>query len=85
MTQKPEPLSQFSRPMPRERLGGQIIVEEIAATPQERAALARRFGLLGLDLLNATLRIEPAEGREAIQLNGHLSAEVSQACVVTVP
>ena len=84
MTLKPEPLSEFSRPMPRERLGGQVIVEEIAATPQELAALARRFGLLGLDLLNATLRIEPAEGREAIRLDGHLSAEVSQACVVTL-
>jgi uncharacterized metal-binding protein YceD (DUF177 family) len=84
MSAKPEPLPEFSRPIPRHRLAGRVIVEEIAATPEERAALARRFGLLGLDLLAATLRIEPGEAKGSIRLDGHLSAEVSQACVVTL-
>ena len=84
MSRKPEPLPEFSRPIARERLGGQVLVEEISATPQERAALARRFGLLGFDLLAATLRIESGDGKGVLRLEGHLSAEVSQACVVTL-
>ncbi len=95
MSQKPEPLPELSRPIARERLAGQAIDEEIFATPQERAALARRFGLLGLGLLRATVKIEPAEGPDCpdrpnlragglLRLSGHLSAEVRQACVVTL-
>ncbi len=84
MSQQLEPVPEFSRPIPRERLGGRVVVEEIAAAPQERAALARRFGLLGLDLLAATLRLEPGGGTGLLRLDGHLSAEVTQACVVTL-
>ncbi len=59
-------------------------------TPQERAALARRFRLVGFDLLRATVKIEPVDGTDGkggeglLRLSGHLSAEVSQACVVTL-
>ncbi len=84
MTQQPEPVPEFSRPIPRERLGGRVVVEEIAAAPQERAALVRRFGLLGLDLLTATLRLESGGGAGLLRLDGHLSAEVTQACVVSL-
>ena len=90
MSQKPEPVPEFSRPIPRARLGGPVLVEEISATPQERAALARRLGLLGFDLLRATTKIEPVGGADGkggaglLRLEGHLSAEVSQACVVTL-
>ena len=84
MSQKLEPVPEFSRPIPRARLGGQVLVEEISATPQERAALARRFRLLGFDLLRATAKIEPADGPGLLRLSGHLSADVSQACVRTL-
>ncbi len=90
MSQNPEPVPEFSRPIARARLGGQVIVEEISATPHERAALARRFGLLGFDLLWATAKLEPVDGADGergaglLRLGGHLSAEVSQACVVTL-
>ncbi len=85
MSQKPEPLPEFSRPIPRERLGGQVFVEEVSATSLERAALARRFRLLGIDMLRATAKIEPADGPAGLlRLSGHLNAEVSQACVVTL-
>lgn len=95
----PEPVPEFSRPIPHERLGGQVLVEEISATPRERTALARRFRLLELGLLRATAKIEPtgdadaadgqkgADGKKRaglLRLSGHLSAEVSQACVVTL-
>jgi uncharacterized metal-binding protein YceD (DUF177 family) len=90
MSQKPNAVPEFSRPISRERLGSQILIEEVSATPEERAALARRFNLLGFDLLRATAKIEPADGLDSkggaglLRLSGHLSAEVSQACVVTL-
>lgn len=56
----------------------------IEATADERAALARRFGLLGIAALKAEGRIDvSARGRRA-RLSGHLRAEVTQACVVTL-
>ncbi len=90
MSQKPGPVPEFSRLIPRERLGGQVLIEEISATPQERTALARRFRLLGLGLLRASAKIEPRDGANRkkgaglLRLSGHLSAEVRQACVVTL-
>ena len=90
MSQKPEPVPEFSRPIARARLGGRVIVEEISATLHERTALARRFGLLGFDLLRATAKIAPVDGADGkrgaglLRLGGHLIAEVSQACVVTL-
>ena len=84
MPRNPEPSPEFSRPVRLERLGRKATVKEISATARERAALARRFGLLGLDRLAATLRIGAADGAGLIQLDGHLSAEAVQACVVTL-
>ncbi len=94
MSQKLEPVPEFSRLIPRERLGARVVDREISATPQERAALARRFRLVGFDLLRATATIGPVDGpgdkttgQEAaglLRLSGHLSAELSQACVVTL-
>ena len=79
-----EPRSEFSRPMLVERIGGSGLTEEIAADPTERAALAKRFGLLGLDRLSATLRLERADGKGLIRVTGRFVAEVTQACVVTL-
>ena len=84
MPQNLEPCPEFSRPVPRERLGRNASVEEISATARERAALARRFGLLGLDRFAATLRIGAADDRGLIRVDGHLSADATQACVITL-
>lgn len=84
MPKNPEPCLEFSRPVPLERLGRNAIVEEISATATERAALARRFGLLGLDRFAAMLRIGAADGGGPIRVDGHLSADATQACVVTL-
>lgn len=90
MPAKPEPQPEFSRPVPVDRLGEAEITEEISAEPGERAALARRFGLLSLDRLSATLRLESAGrleragARNLVRIAGRLTAEVTQACVVTL-
>jgi uncharacterized metal-binding protein YceD (DUF177 family) len=84
MAASPEPQPEFSRLVPVDRLGEAEITEEISAEPGERAALARRFGLLSLDRLSATLRLERAGARNLVRIAGRLAAEVTQACVVTL-
>lgn len=62
------------------REGYEIVVE---ATPAERDALAKRFGLRELQKLAATLTF--TRGRAGtIEMNGHINASVTQGCVVTL-
>ncbi len=90
MAASSEPQPEFSRLVPVDRLGEAEITEDIWAEPGERAALARRFGLLSLDRLSATLRLESAGrlehagARNLVRIAGRLAAEVTQACVVTL-
>lgn len=72
---------EFSRPVRIDTLGEQPREMELAAGPEERAALARRFGLLGLDRLEAQLAVS-RKGEEA-RVAGTLRAEVVQACVAS--
>ena len=74
---------EFTRLVPLARLGAEPLVQEIAASEAERAALARRFGLLTLDRLSA--RVELArQGDEVILLNARFEAEFVQECVVSL-
>lgn len=84
MAANPEPQPEFSRPVPVDRLGEVEIPEEISAELGERVAFARRFGLLSLDRLSATLRLERAGARNLVRVAGRLAAEVTQICVVTL-
>ena len=81
MAASSEPQPEFSRLVPVDRLGEaeipEEIPEEISAEPGERAALARRFGLLSLDRLSATLRLERAGARNLVRIAGPLAAEVT--------
>jgi uncharacterized metal-binding protein YceD (DUF177 family) len=73
---KPE----FSRPI---RLGPDPREVVLDATPAECAALAERFGILGIGVLSAKLRLTPETGG-TVRARGTLAAEVEQACVVTL-
>jgi uncharacterized metal-binding protein YceD (DUF177 family) len=57
--------------------------ERVVATAAECAALARRFGILAIASLEAELALRP-DGDGAIRAEGRLSAEVTQACVVSL-
>jgi len=72
---------EFSRPVRIDTLGAQPRELKLAAEPAERAALARRFGLLALDRLEAEVTISRRD--DEIALRGTLGAEVSQACVAS--
>lgn len=78
---------EFSRVIALDRQGGvgdEAQRFEIEATPAERAALARRFGLLSLERLEASGRIEVLEPGRRARLVARLSGEVTQNCVVTL-
>ena len=74
---------EFHRPLDVFRLPADGASRKIAAKAEERAALAKRFGLLTLDRLEAEVAVEPVPGG-FYRLTATLQAEVAQECVVTL-
>ncbi len=74
---------EFSRQMSWGSITRQEKREELEATPAERVALAERFGILEIGALRASLRLR-LEAGGAVRVRGRMSAEVVQACVVTL-
>jgi uncharacterized metal-binding protein YceD (DUF177 family) len=74
---------EFSRRVDLARLGALESTYPISADAQEREALARRFELLSLDRLEAGIRLKRVPGG-TVRLTGHFSADVVQACVVSL-
>lgn len=75
---------EFSRVLPADRQAPPRQRFNIEADAGERAALAKRFGLLALDVLKAEGSLETLDhGRRAF-LQAHLTARVTQSCVVTL-
>ncbi|OAN65951.1 YceD family protein [Sphingomonas sp. TDK1] len=72
---------EFSRPHRLDQIGAGESEVRIAADDAERAALSRRFGLKTIEKLEAVyhLRRDP----QGVMARGHLSARLTQACVVT--
>jgi hypothetical protein len=77
------PPVEFSRLVEIGRLPPGEAVFSIAANAAERAALARRFDLLALDRLEARVSLRRLPGG-FLRLDARLSADVVQACVVTL-
>lgn len=72
---------EFSRPVRLDTIGAQLRAMRIEADEAERAALARRFGLIALDRLEAELSVVLAA--DDVIANGRVTAEAVQACIVT--
>ncbi len=79
-----QPVPEFSRRVQLDALGEEEVTREIEATPDERAALAKRLDLVALKRLTATLRLQCLAGRPLVRVRGDYQAEVVQACVVTL-
>ncbi|MGK6318939.1 YceD family protein [Sphingomonas sp. DT-204] len=73
--------TEFSRPHRLDAIGAGEASVTVAADEGERTALAKRFGLLAIDRLEARFAIK--RDATGIVARGHLSAAVTQACVVT--
>jgi uncharacterized metal-binding protein YceD (DUF177 family) len=79
----PAAAPEFTRSVDVNRLPSGESVHDLAAAPAERSALARRFDLLALDRLEAQVRLTPLPGG-LVRLSATLSADLVQACVVTL-
>lgn len=78
-------VAEFSRLIAVEGIApDKVRKETIEATPQECAALAKRFDLRELSGLKADIKIRRVEGGDVVRLEGHFSAEVVQTCVVSL-
>jgi uncharacterized metal-binding protein YceD (DUF177 family) len=78
-----EPFPEFSRLVPLVRLGAEPYRQRIEATVAECERLARRFDLVSLDRLAATVTL----GREAgglFRLDAVFEAEFAQMCVISL-
>jgi hypothetical protein len=69
--------SEFARPVPLTRLGGEPFHQHIVADEAERAALARRFELVALDRLEAEVELV-REATGTILLTASITAEFAQ-------
>ena len=78
-----ETIPEFSRVVPLARLGLEPFCQQIEATADEREGLARRFDLVSLDRLTATVTLRRQEG-ELILLEAEFEAEFAQECVITL-
>ncbi len=77
MTEQPE----FSRPVAVDRIVSSPSAHPVAAEPDEREALAERFGLLGIALLRADIDLHRDGDR--IVAHGTVFAELEQQCAAT--
>ncbi len=84
MAEHGQPPAEFSRIVPLDQLDESGSECEIAANEAERAALAKRFGLLELGSLEARLSLRRERGSPLIKLAGRLTADLVQACVVSL-
>lgn len=75
------PVPEFSRPVRIDTIGAEPRRMEISAEPEEREALARRFGLVAIHSLSAEAAL--SRNGETVIAEGKLKAEVTQSCVAT--
>jgi uncharacterized metal-binding protein YceD (DUF177 family) len=72
---------EFSRPVRVDMIAGSPRAIEAQASPAERAALAQRFRLGGIESLSAEASL--SRRGEDVVADGALTAEVTQSCVAT--
>ena len=77
MAEAPE----FSRPVRLDMIGGEARRVTVEADTAERAALARRFGLV--DLARLTAEVSLTREGEVVRCEGRLEAMATQACVAS--
>lgn len=76
-------MPEFSRRVALAWLGRDPFRQQIAASPEEREKLARRFGLVALDRLIATVELSRRDG-DSVLLEAAFEADFVQECVVSL-
>lgn len=75
---------EFSRPIALDRIGLKEKSYEISADETERAALAKRLGVPAVRSFDATIRLRLTSSGGIVRMLGHIKAELTQICVVTL-
>jgi uncharacterized metal-binding protein YceD (DUF177 family) len=75
--------SEIERTVDLDRMGAGGAALEIAASDSERAALAKRFGFLGLPAFTARVTVDRRPGGQVV-VEGRLRGRLVQACVLTL-
>ena len=75
--------SEIERIVDLDRLGTNGTAVEIVASDGERAALAKRFGFLGLPAFAARVTVDRRIGGQVV-VEGRLRGKIVQACVLTL-
>jgi hypothetical protein len=85
MTQRTEnkQKSEIERLVDLERMGASGAALEITPSDSERAALAKRFGFLGLPAFSARVTVDRRVGGQIV-VEGRLRGRIVQACVLTL-
>ncbi len=78
------PVPEFSRPISVEALEDDGAALTVEADAEERARLAKRFGLVAIERLTGTALVTPEPGGAVFRLDGTFSADVVQTCVATL-
>jgi uncharacterized metal-binding protein YceD (DUF177 family) len=84
MTVKEDSQHEFSRLLRLSELDQAIVQRKLSASPAECLALAKRFDLVELRCLNASLAADRVPDSVLVRVTGSLHAEVVQRCVVTL-
>src|SRR6476646_8621198 len=80
---KAEQKSEIERIVAVDRMGPGGTALEIAASDSERAALAKRFGFLGLPVFSARVTVDRRPGGQVV-VEGRLRGKIVQACILTL-
>src|SRR5437762_1772692 len=75
--------SEIERTVDIDRMGAGGSALEIVASEGERAALAKRFGFLGLPAFSARVTVDRRIGGQVV-VEGRLRGRIVQACVLTL-
>jgi uncharacterized metal-binding protein YceD (DUF177 family) len=75
--------SEIERIVDVDRMGPSGTALEISASDSERAALAKRFGFLGLPAFSARVTVDRRAG-DLVVVEGRLRGRIVQACILTL-
>ena len=78
-----EPKSELERIVDLDRMGNKGTAVEIVASDGERAALAKRFGFLGLPAFSARVTVDRRPGGQVV-VEGRLKGRLVQACILSL-
>ena len=84
MDTKEDNQHEFSRLLRLRELDQDIVQRTVSASPAECAALAKRFDLIELRCLRASLAADRVPDSLLVRVAGSLHAEVVQRCIVTL-